>query len=543
MSSTSGTLPPTTRTNPERRFESALEHLTTGKVVGSQSELPEGGSSVPPDRRFPKIITLAWLTLGIASVALALIAVMVLRSERESTTVLHHLNFLAVDLQEVLSDLADAESAERGYLLTGQPSSLENYKRSRVALDLEFDRLTALVKHNPVERQEVERVRSLVHQDLDELQRSIASRTAAGPQATFAKILTDRGRKLTEALRRTIGGIDKQDEGMLARLVLRRRVRLASALAAVSGALLLAGCYVLIGQIIIARSASRHQKTQAALRASEKRFETLCEQAPVGIYSSDAQGLCVYTNRQWSRMSGLSAAESLGHGWKKALHPDDRETVFEGWKTNALQGVSSEYRLLTPQGKIRWIRALGGPIYSTGGEITGYVGTTEDITELKYAHQAIQEREALNRAILNSLPANIAVLNADGTIRAINEEWQRCAETNEVPPACFLNTGANYLEVYKRAADSGLSDAHKALGGIQDVLTRKLQSFRMQYSCRSATEKRWLEMLVAPLVGVTSGGVVITHTDITERKRAEDATREALQQLQLITDNMPAAVA
>jgi hypothetical protein len=149
MGSTRVTLPPTAGTNPKKRFESALEHLTTGKVVGSQSELPEGGSSAPPDRRFPKVITLAWLTLGIASVALALIAAMVLRSERESTTVLHHLNFLAVDLQVVLSDLADAESAVRGYLLTGQPSSLENYKRSRVALDLEFDRLMALVKHNP----------------------------------------------------------------------------------------------------------------------------------------------------------------------------------------------------------------------------------------------------------------------------------------------------------------------------------------------------------------------------------------------------------
>ena len=412
MSSTSGTLPPTAR-NPERRFESALEHLTTGKVVGSQSELPEGGSSAPPDRRFPKIITLAWLTLGIASVALALIAAMVLRSERESTTVLHHLDFLALDLQVVLSDLADAESAERGYLLTGQPSSLENYKRSRVALDLEFDRLTALVKHNPVERQEVERVRSLVHQDLDELQRSIASRTAAGPQATFAKILTDRGRKLTEALRRTIGGIDKQDEGMLARLVRQRRLRLASALAAVSGALLLAGCYVLIGQIIIARSASRHQKTEAALHTSEKRFETLCQQAPVGIYSTDAQGLCVFTNPQWTQMSGLSMAESLGHGWKKALHPDDRETVFEGWKKNALQGFSWEYRLLTPQGQIRWIRALGAPLYSNGGEITGYVGTTEDITELKYAHDATREALQQLQLITDNMAAGVIRCSRD----------------------------------------------------------------------------------------------------------------------------------
>jgi PAS domain-containing protein len=49
-------------------------------------------------------------------------------------------------------------------------------------------------------------------------------------------------------------------------------------------------------------------------------------------------------------------------------------------------------------------------------------------------------------------------------------------------------------------------------------------------------------MTVTPLAGVTTGGVVITHVDITERKRAEETVREALQQLQLITDNMPAGV-
>src|SRR5215469_14144679 len=114
-------------------------------------------------------------------------------------------------------------------------------------------------------------------------------------------------------------------KAMLARLARQRRVRLASALSAVSGALLLAACYLLIGQIIIARSASRRQRTEEALRASEKRFKALCEQAPLGIYSTDAQGVCVYTNPLWSQMSGLSAAESLGHGWKKALHPEDRE--------------------------------------------------------------------------------------------------------------------------------------------------------------------------------------------------------------------------
>jgi hypothetical protein len=71
----------------------------------------------------------AWLTLGIASVALALIAVVVLRSERESTAILHHMNIVTISLQNALSDLAGAEAEQRGYFLTSRPTNLENLQR------------------------------------------------------------------------------------------------------------------------------------------------------------------------------------------------------------------------------------------------------------------------------------------------------------------------------------------------------------------------------------------------------------------------------
>lgn len=112
-----------------------------GKPPASPGELPgdrTSPGSARTDRRFSKMITLAWLTLGIPAVALASIAVVVLRSERESTAIIHHLNFIALNLQDVLSDLADAEAEERGYLLAGRPTSLEHFERSQRALSLEF---------------------------------------------------------------------------------------------------------------------------------------------------------------------------------------------------------------------------------------------------------------------------------------------------------------------------------------------------------------------------------------------------------------------
>src|SRR5262249_31830809 len=155
----------------------------------------------------------------------------------------------------------------------------------------------------------------------------------------------------------------------------------------------------------------------------------------------------------------------------------------------------------------------------------GYVGAVEDTTERKHAHQALRESEAFNRAILNSLPSNIAVLDTEGVIHGINEAWQRFAKANGQPPVCSVGIGANYLEVCRRASGDGSDDAERALAGIRDVLAGESQSFEMEYPCDSATRNRWFQMLVTPLAGVTSGGCVVAHTDITERKGAEDSTR------------------
>jgi PAS domain S-box-containing protein len=474
-------------------------------------------SSSLPDRSFSKMITVAWLTLGIASVALAVIAALVLHSERQSTAILRHLNLVALNLQDVLSDLAGAEVEQREYLLTGRTASLANLEQSRRALSLEFVRLTGLVKDNLAERREVERIRYLVQQQLDELQRSVAGRTTTGSRATKAQLLTDRARKLTEALRQSIYGIDKENEGTLARLARRRRVRLASALAAICGALLLAGSYLLIGQVIVSRSASQRRETEAALRASEIRFQTLCEQAPLGIYSTDAHGFCTYTNSRWSQISGLSAAESLGHGWKKALHPDNRETVFEGWKTYAQQGASWEYRLLTPDRELRWIRALGGPIYSSAGEITGYVGSVEDITERRQAEKKLRESEVRFRNMADAAPVMIWVSGPDKGCSFFNKVW-------------LDFTGRTMEQELGNGWAEGVhpNDLDRCLAIYISSFDAR-RSFQMEYRLRRADgEYRWLLDNGVPrfALGGVFEGYIGSCIDLTERKHEEELREE-----------------
>jgi two-component system sensor histidine kinase/response regulator len=143
--------------------------------------------------------------------------------------------------------------------------------------------------------------------------------------------------------------------------------------------------------------AVERDRADVALRASEERFRSLSASSPVGIFETDAQGRCVYTNTRWQAISGLSLEENLGEGWTQALLPEDRARVAAEWleAIEAGREYSSELRIRTPEEILRWVQVRAAAIRDSGGGIRGYVGTMEDITERKSAEaELVSAREA-----------------------------------------------------------------------------------------------------------------------------------------------------
>jgi len=130
----------------------------------------------------------------------------------------------------------------------------------------------------------------------------------------------------------------------------------------------------------------------------DERFRVLCEQAPVGIFLTDAEGRAVYQNPRWLALAGLTAEQALGEGWVRAIHPEDRDALLADWKRVVATGGDwkREHRFLTPQGEVRWVAALAGPLRGAGGELLGYMGTVKDITERK---EGEEERRRLERKL------------------------------------------------------------------------------------------------------------------------------------------------
>jgi PAS domain S-box-containing protein len=115
--------------------------------------------------------------------------------------------------------------------------------------------------------------------------------------------------------------------------------------------------------------------------SAEARGEPLPSVLPVGLFRTDTDGRCLAVNARWCEITGLAPAEALDEGWARALHPDDRARVLDGWReaTQEARGFEQEFRFRRPDGTVAHVLAQALPERDTRGRISGFVGSVTDL--------------------------------------------------------------------------------------------------------------------------------------------------------------------
>jgi diguanylate cyclase (GGDEF)-like protein/PAS domain S-box-containing protein len=134
---------------------------------------------------------------------------------------------------------------------------------------------------------------------------------------------------------------------------------------------------------------------RGSLQNSEERFRAMSDTSPLGIFVSDIKGSCVYTNKAYQTISGLSLEQTLGTNWSTAIHPEDRERVLAEWH-NAAVGEApfqTEFRFLRGDDGIVWTRVSSAAMLN-GKKSMGLVQIVEDISERKADERVLQAAEA-----------------------------------------------------------------------------------------------------------------------------------------------------
>ena len=200
------------------------------------------------------------------------------------------------------------------------------------------------------------------------------------------------------------------------------------------------------GAASIGNDVTDQRAAEEALRTSEERFRMLSENAPVGIFMTDASGGCKYVNECWLQLSGLTADQVMGRGWGNAIHPDDREAMAARWASVRERGdsLSEEVRLQRPDGEVLCVHAMAVPLHDAEGRMTGYIGTTADITERSRAEAAVVESERRLRTVTDNMADVIFVYGMDHRL-----EW--------VTPSVERLTGYTTAELFEQ---NTLDDVH-----------------------------------------------------------------------------------
>jgi PAS domain S-box-containing protein len=263
----------------------------------------------------------------------------------------------------------------------------------------------------------------------------------------------------------------------------------------------------------------------AALRASERRFRSMADAAPVLIWMSGPDKGCTWFNRPWLEFTGRTLKQEQGSGWVDGLHPEDLARCLDIYTSHFDRRApfSMEYRLRRHDGVYRWFVDAGKPLQDEAGVFTGYIGSCTDITDRVVAEASVRENEA--RLALAVRGGDLALWDWDVVSGRIvfNERWAQMLgySLDEVAPHVSTWEGLVHPD---------------DLPGVRVQLDAHLRGETPSYS----TEHR-LRHKHGHWVWVLDSGVVVerradgaplraagTHLDISARVRAEEERRQLL---------------
>jgi len=284
------------------------------------------------------------------------------------------------------------------------------------------------------------------------------------------------------------------------------------------------GCRIVVVDI------TKRKQTEEALKESEERYRTLSYNIPGMIYRAgtdwstqvitNLEEVCGYSIDEWDHQK---------MSWLDLIHPDDKQGVIEGGSKLAIKPISiiQEYRIISKDGKIRWVSDHKTSFVKDDGSFNGVYGIVFDITERKQAEETLKESEEKYRTLIQATSEGFWLLDSDQKTIDVNQSLYDMlgyskSEMIGKTPFDFVNDENH--KIFKEQTSQITNTLHRTY----EIILKKKNGihFPAIFNATSLIDKK----------GEPAGSFAFV-TDITERKLAEAKLQKSKQLYRLVADN------
>ncbi|UUO08399.1 PAS domain S-box protein [Blastopirellula sp. J2-11] len=306
------------------------------------------------------------------------------------------------ELNNLLSLLKDAETGQRGYLLTEEPKYLEPYDDSVGKVQAEIVHLRTLIQEDAEQKRRLLVVEQDVTKKLAELQETINLIDAGDRAAALQVVDSDRGIALMGKVRDSIAAMQLSEHERLRRRGQESEASFRTAIATILLSTLLGSALVCTVYYLLQRNLRQKAKAAAILAEQKERLRITLASIGDAVISTDAAGNVTYLNTIAEKLTRWTDADAIGQPLTTVFHIVNETTrqVVENPALKALRegiivGLANHTILIAKDGAEHFIDDSAAPIRDRHGEIAGSVLIFRDITERRQSELALEEKRRL----------------------------------------------------------------------------------------------------------------------------------------------------